>query len=311
MDDKQIKDRAQEIKEEVIQHLKQEAGAYLQKKVCEICGCSNSCGRGGSSRGSSSSSGNNLKDLALPIAIVFTGLFIGIALLVFALTSGSGDDDSSKNQVSDTDKVEVVKPAPAPQPQPEDTQPVLAPPGGASDNVPPVTADDHIFGNPNAPIKLIEYSDFECPFCQRFHPTAKAVVAKYNGQVAWIYRHYPLAFHPQAQPAAEASECVAELAGNDAFWQFSDALFENQSSLGQALYEQEAQRAGANLAQFKDCLSSGKYADKIQKQFTEGSTAGISGTPGSIIIAPNGDTYPISGAVPLSQFEAIIDPLLN
>ena len=91
----------------------------------------------------------------------------------------------------------------------------------------PISGDDHIFGNKNADVIIVEYSDFECPFCQQFHPTLKQIVADYDGQVAWAYRHLPLESlgHVNAKPAAEASECVAELGGNDAFWQYTNLLF--------------------------------------------------------------------------------------
>lgn len=93
-------------------------------------------------------------------------------------------------------------------------------------NIKPITSSDHIFGNPAAPLKIVEFSDLECPFCQKFHPTLKQLVNDYNGEVAWVYRHFPLeSIHPSARPAAEASECVASLGGNDAFWQYLDLLF--------------------------------------------------------------------------------------
>lgn len=94
-------------------------------------------------------------------------------------------------------------------------------------SIKPITGEDHIFGNSDAPIKIVEFSDLECPFCQKFHPTVKQIVEDYDGQVTWVYRHFPLeSIHSYARPAAEASECVAELGGNDAFWQYLDLLFE-------------------------------------------------------------------------------------
>lgn len=92
-------------------------------------------------------------------------------------------------------------------------------------SIPKVSEADHLRGSANATIVLVEYSDFECPFCQSFHPTMTQIMAEYGDRVAWVYRHYPLAFHPQAQKAAEASECVAKLSNDETFWQYADSLF--------------------------------------------------------------------------------------
>ena len=94
-------------------------------------------------------------------------------------------------------------------------------------------ARDHIYGNPDAEISLIEYSDFECPFCKRFHPTAKKVVEAYVGKVNWVYHHFPLEFHnPGAQKEAEVSECANELGGNEAFWKYADLIYARTRSNG-------------------------------------------------------------------------------
>lgn len=91
----------------------------------------------------------------------------------------------------------------------------------------PVSADDHIRGDKNARILLVEYSDIQCPYCKRFHPTVNRALSDYNGQIAWVYRHFPLeGLHPLARPAAEATECAASMGGEDAFWKMLDKMNE-------------------------------------------------------------------------------------
>ena len=166
--------------------------------------------------------------------------------------------------------------------------------------------NDHIRGNVNAKITLIEFSDFECPFCGRFHPTAKKAMEEYEGDIRWIYKHFPLdAIHPQARPAAEASECVWEQAGDEGFWEFADAMFENQSRLGDAFYAEVAGQIGVNMEQYQTCVQERKYQDKVQNDLDTGVKGGVTGTPGSFV---NGT--PVKGAVPYEQLKAIIDAAL-
>ena len=173
--------------------------------------------------------------------------------------------------------------------------------GGAVEIV--VTDQDHIRGNVNASVTIVEYSDFECPFCQRFHPTVLQALSDYPEDVRWVYRHFPLSnIHPQAQPAAEASECVAEQKGDEGFWSFVDAMFKNQSRLGSSYYREVAGEIGVNLAQFDSCVSSNKYADKVDSDYSSGIQIGVTGTPGSFV---NG--VPVLGAVPYAQLKAIIE----
>ena len=123
-------------------------------------------------------------------------------------------------------------------------------------SLPEVDSDDHIIGNPNAKIVLVEYSDFECPFCQRFHPTMQQIMEEYGDDVAWVYRHFPLSFHPNARPAAITSECVAKLGGNNAFWKFADEAFNQNSQLGHTppLPLMAIAASGVNADEVKSCV---------------------------------------------------------
>ena len=133
------------------------------------------------------------------------------------------------------------------------------------------------------------------------------VVAEYGDQVAWVYKHFPLdSIHAQARPAAEAAECMAEQAGDEGFWEFTDEMLANQSRLGSSLYEQVAEEIGVNMNQFEDCVSSRKYKDRVEADYQQGLSLGVQGTPGSFI---NG--IPVKGALPFSSIKQIIDSELN
>lgn len=199
--------------------------------------------------------------------------------------------------------------AQAPTPAPAPSAPIPAPGSETASNVIPVDFDrDHIRGSTNATIALIEYSDFECPFCKRVHPTMKQLLQDYGNDVLWVYRHYPLSFHAQAEPAAIASECVNELAGNTAFWKFTDAVFEQSSFDFAAL----AKQVGTNAGAFQKCVNSGKYQPYVQEQLAQGSASGIQGTPGTIVLnLKTQENRLVSGAVPIDSFKAAIDALLE
>jgi len=179
----------------------------------------------------------------------------------------------------------------------------------------PVTERDHIKGNTNAKITLIEYSDLECPFCQRFHPTMQEIMTEYGDKVRWVYRHYPLAFHANAQKEAEASECVAELGGNDEFWDFIDKIFERTTANGTGFALEDlgplAAEVGVNQAEFQSCLDNGKYEQLVKDQLAEGTSAGVSGTPSTFIVNSKGDSQIIVGAQPIESFKTIIDQQLE
>jgi len=198
-----------------------------------------------------------------------------------------------------------------------ETMPV-APTGPTAEtlkNAKAISDADHVKGNKNAKVTLIEYSDFECAFCARFHPTAKQLVAEYGDQIAFVYRHYPLSFHPQAQKAAEASECVVKVTGRpDAFWEFADKIFEENNKLGGRLDATSATTVatsmGVDVAAFKTCLDSGEMSAKVKAQMDDGTAAGITGTPGTIILTQDGQAELIPGAVPFEQAKAAVDKYL-
>jgi protein-disulfide isomerase len=188
----------------------------------------------------------------------------------------------------------------------------------------PVTKDDHILGNPNAEIKIVEYSDMSCPFCKTFHATMERIMEEYGktGQVAWIYRHFPLdkprpdgsVLHPNAGYEAQASECAAELGGNDAFWAFTSAVFKARTEAGLERSElpKIAERIGLNKASFSNCLVSGKYAAKVDADYTSGINAGVAGTPFSFVLSDKADNpVPLNGAQPYQTVKSTIDAILN
>ncbi|MCC7482240.1 MAG: thioredoxin domain-containing protein [Hyphomicrobiales bacterium] len=187
----------------------------------------------------------------------------------------------------------------------------------AAKSVRQVDAQDHIRGNPKAQVRVVEYSDFECPFCKSFHPTLKQVMDEYgkDGRVAWIYRQFPLdSLHSKARKEAQATECANEIGGNDAFWTYADRLFEiapSNDRLDLALLPKVAEEVGLDRAKFEDCLKGdsrgGKYADHIEADVQNATAAGGTGTPYTVVIAANGKTFPINGAQPYRVVKQIID----
>lgn len=175
----------------------------------------------------------------------------------------------------------------------------------------PPTQGDHIIGSLNADIVLVEYSDFQCPYCTMIYPTLQKIVSESNGKIAWVYRHLPLtSIHPQAEPAANASECVAAQLGNDGFWKFADAVVNNQSQMSPTYYASLAQQLGANLATYTQCVQTKAYQAVIDADSAEAQGAGGTGTPFVVAInTKNGKAAPISGAVPYAQIMTVIKSL--
>lgn len=182
-------------------------------------------------------------------------------------------------------------------------------------NIPAVSDRDHVKGNRNADVMLIEYSDLECPYCKQFHPTLQQALDEYGDKIGWVYRHFPLTFHTNAQKEAEASECAWELGGNDAFWKFSDTIFDRTTSNGTGFAISKltplAGEIGLDATKFQACLDSEKYKDYVTNQETEGTKAGVTGTPGTFIINKKGEAWLVPGALPYSSLKQTIDEALK
>jgi protein-disulfide isomerase len=173
----------------------------------------------------------------------------------------------------------------------------------------PTSDDDYFKGDKDATISLIEYSDFDCPFCTRHHPTMAALVEA-NSDVNWVYRHLPLrSIHPGAQKAAEAAECAGKLGGDEAFWAVTDSMFEDGTTTD---YTALATKVGLDATEFSDCVTNGDTAALVDADLASASKAGVRGTPGTIVYNnKTEESSVVSGARGQADIQAIIDSLLN
>jgi protein-disulfide isomerase len=163
-----------------------------------------------------------------------------------------------------------------------------------------VAANDPVKGPANAPITIIEFSDYQCPFCRRAEPTVQQVLAEYEGKVRFVFRHFPLdRIHPQARGASEAAACAAE---QGKFWEYHAELFAEGVQLDRAGLDAAAAKTGLDAAAFKDCVDTRKTQALVEADLKAGEAAGVSGTPAFFI---NG--IPLRGALPLDDFKKVID----
>lgn len=224
-------------------------------------------------------------EMSTPIAIVVAGALIAVAVYF----SGGGSA--------------VVA---GPQPQ--------QPTGPTKADVVAVSPTEHIFGNPNAPIKIIEYTDLECPFCKRFHGTMQQIVQEFDGQVAWVLRNFPLdQLHPNAPLLAETAECVASTAGNDAYWKFLDEIFTIaplNTPFPMAQLDATVSKV-AQLAPVKACVTAGTHKAKIAQQIQEAIKSGGNGTPHNILLDKKGNPTLIAGAQPVEVVRAAVQKALK
>lgn len=218
--------------------------------------------------------------LGIPIAIAVAGALVAGAIFLSATGSSAAPDDGG-----------------------------IALHSAAGFRVP--SAEDHVRGNPDAKIAIVEFSDFECPFCARLHPTLSRIVED-NPDVKWVYRHFPLSsIHSRALGASVASECIAKLGGNDAFWTFADSAFANQRELGASFYERLAGEAGIDPAAFRSCLSDRSIASEVARDGDEAVRSGGRGTPFAVIVTASGQLAPFSGALPYEYLTALVSQALT
>lgn len=225
--------------------------------------------------------------LAVPIAIV-----AGFAMIAIAIFFTSGRTPTPEPVAATTDQAQQ------------------------RDEIRPISADDYVLGNPNAQIVMIEYSDYDCPYCKQFHSTMHQILNEYGvtGRLAWVYRQFPLIeLHPNSPVIAEAALCVGDIGGNDAFWSFSDAVYDSR-------FETEptnitklptfAEQAGVDRLAYQECIDSDRMMDKLKADMADGLVAGAQGTPYTVIQVGSQQAV-ISGAQPYSVVKGIVENLLE
>jgi protein-disulfide isomerase len=158
---------------------------------------------------------------------------------------------------------------------------------------------NEIFGNPNAKVSIIEFADYQCPFCARMVPTLKEVIKKYDGKVNWVYRDFPLDFHPEATPAAIAANCSGQ---QGKYYEMHNRLFEELRNLGPDLYPKLAGELGLEMAKFNECLKDPAQREEVMRDQSVGAAIGVNGTPAYFI---NGRR--ISGGVDIAELSRIIE----
>jgi len=223
----------------------------------------------------------------IPMAIVLSGALVGAGIYMSKrFTPVDTGTEASKNVIGDI-------------------------------NINPIGPSDHILGNPNAPVKIVEYTDTECPYCKTFHQTMQIIMNGYGkeGKVAWVIRHFPIEqLHKRAQKEAVATECANELGGQSKFWEYIDEVFartNSNDSLDPAELPKIAKDIGLDEKDFAKCLTTTKYDNLILTQSQDAVRAGATGTPHSILIAPNGSKVAIKGSQPYDVMKAIIDAALE
>lgn len=249
-----------------------------------------------------------------PKTLFYFGLVLGMAIVLLfnsfaGLSYGSGAGSTATAQKTANTAASASPSAPT------NTDPRLY----ATGKMPEVTSADHVRGDLNkAKVVIVEYSDLQCPFCSRHHPTLKKLFEAYGDQVAWVYRHFPLnSIHPNARPAAIASECAGE---QGKFWEFIDATFNDNATMNgdaaaaSALYQKIAKDIKLDSGKFSSCLSSGKYDSVVDSQQDGGESLQVQGTPATFFNGqmvqtynPNSASWGSAGAASYATLQKLLD----
>lgn len=248
------------------------------------------------------------KSLYTPLSIIFAGGLI--ALSIFFSSNPNMLNFSKKSSVNDVSDLVANDTVPSQVP----SQPTT---GVTS------TDDDPVLGDKNAPVTIVEFSDYECPFCKRhFDQTLPQIISTYidTGKVKLVFRDLPLSFHdPMATKEAVAANCAREQGGDEKYFEFHDEIFKRTISNGNGLDDAKIQTIasdlGLNKSSFDTCLSNPAMEEEVKKDLADAGQAGASGTP-TFIIGKSTSTGEITGdlvvgAQPFATFQAIIDPLLK
>lgn len=226
---------------------------------------------------------------AIPLAIIIG--FAMIAIAIFFTSGGSGSTKITAQDIATTTPTMTGVPR-------------------------QVDGSDYIKGNPNAPILIVEYSDYDCPYCKQYHTTLKQIMDEYaiNGRVAWVYRQFPIGqLHPNSPKISEAALCVGSLGGSDAFWTFSDLVFEEREidePTNTVKLPDYAVTAGVDKGAFEACVSSGKMEEPVRKSVEDAFNIGARGTPYTVIMVGSEQAV-INGAQSYETVKSILDNLIG
>jgi protein-disulfide isomerase len=225
---------------------------------------------------------------AIPIAII-----CGFAMIAIAIFFTNQSEPAPQEQTATEEDAGVTEQAPR-----------------------SVTDADYIRGNPNAPILMIEYSDYDCPFCKQYHATLNQIMDEYgiSGKVAWAYRQFPLAeLHPNSPKISEAALCVGKLGGNEAFWKFTDAVYGSRDideATNIIKLPDLAEAAGVTKDTYTSCINGSEMEEKVMADIKDGYNAGARGTPYTILIVGDQQAV-ISGAQPYDVVKGIVQNLID